>query len=188
VVTAVGCGAGGAAQDGAGPGVAVVTVDSIFPMPEMIARFQARVGTPVAGLPASSATSREELVERFVRAVEDSSVGALRALRMDARQYAYLYVPTSRMTGEPYRQPPELGWLLVEQNGLKGEARVLRRFGGRSLGYRGHACGEPVVEGTNTLWEDCTLDLDVHDVPIRLFGTILERDGRYALVSIANDL
>jgi hypothetical protein len=183
-----GCAAGEAAQDGAAPGVAAVPVDSIFPMPEMVARFQASVGAPVAGLPASSATTRDELVARFVRAVEDSSVAALRALRLDARAYAYVYVPTSRMTFEPYRQPPELGWLLVEQNGLKGETRVLRRLGGRSLGYRGHACSEPVQEGVNTLWEGCTLDVEVHDGPVRLFGSILERDGRFAFVSLTNDL
>ena len=33
----------------------------------------------------------------------------------------------------PYAQPPEVNWLLMEQNGLKGEARLLRQYGGRAL-------------------------------------------------------
>ena len=87
-------------------------VDSIFPMPVMIERFQIQAGPPLDAL-RGGARSRDSLVMQFVRAVEDSSAQALRELRLNMREYAYLYAPTSRMTAEPYRQPPALGWVLV---------------------------------------------------------------------------
>lgn len=166
---------------------APATIDSIFPMRVMIERFQADAGAPLDRL-QHGASSRDDLVLQFVKAVEDSSVQALRGLRLDMREFAYLYVPTSRMARPPYEQPPALGWLLVEQNGLKGEARLLRHFGGRPLEYRGYSCSEPVMEGSNTLWEFCTMELGIRSEPVRLFGSIMHRDGRFRFVSLANDL
>lgn len=191
---AVAC--GGGQQEGEGAHTAAVAapssdgvVDSIFPMPVMLARFQAEAGPRPAGLGTRASTSRDELVARFVDAVQDSSVSALRELRLDMAEYVYLYFPDSHMSREPYRQPPSIGWMLTEQNGMKGEARVLREYGGRPLGFEGYTCpAEPAIEGANTLWRDCTVRLARRTGPIRLFGTIIERAGRYRFVSIANDL
>jgi len=184
VVLAVSTAAGAPAQQAA----PASTVDSILPISVMIERFQAEAGARLSALPAGRATSRDALIRRFVRAIEDSNAVALHRLRLDTREYAWLYAPTSRMTQPPYRQPPQLGWMLVEQNGSKGAARVLRRFGGRPLGLRGYACSPPRQEGENTVWDECTLHIAARQRPIRLFGSILERRGRFKFISIANDL
>lgn len=177
-----------AATSGSPLAASAGTVDSIFPMEVMIERFQAEAGRRPATL-RGAARSRDELVAAFVAAVESSSMAALRGLRMDVAEYAHLYVPTSHLSRDPYRQPPAIGWLLTEQNGLKGEARLLRRFGGRPLGFRSYDCPEaPVVEGDNTLWRNCVVDLGASGQPVRLFGTIIERAGRYKFISLANDL
>lgn len=163
------------------------TVDSIFPMEAMIERFQEESGARPSAL-RGAARSRDELVAAFASAVEDSSMGALRALRMDMAEYAHLYAPTSHLSRDPYRQPPVIGWMLTEQNGLKGEARLLRRFGGRPLGLRGYECPEaPVIEGDNTLWRNCLVDVAASEQPLRLFGTIVARAGAYKFISLAND-
>lgn len=167
---------------------APVQVDSVFPMDVMIERFQAVAG-PAPAVLGNAAPSREALVARLIQAVEDDDAAALRALRLDAAEYGYLYFPTSHLAREPYRQPPELGWMLTEQNGLKGETRLLRKYGGQQLGYTGHQCAaEPVTEGANVLWQDCVVRVPGEDEPVRLFGTILERDGRFKFISLSNDL
>jgi hypothetical protein len=177
----------GAAAQAPAPQEGIV-VDSIFPMPEMMSRFQAAVPRRPADLGDDAPRSRSELVDRFVEAVQDSSAEALAALRLDVSEFAFLYFPSSRFARPPLAQPPQTSWLLVEQNGMKGEARLLRRFGGRPLAVRETVCEyEPAIEGENRLWERCSLVLG-DGSSMRLFGSIIERDGRYRFVSIANQL
>lgn len=165
--------------------------DSILPMDTMIAVFQARLPA-TAALADDAPTSRDELIQRFASAVEDSSANALAALTLSVAEFAYLYFPTSIYAREPYAQPPAVNWLLMEQNSLKGAARLLRTYGGRSLVVEGHACtGEPKVQGPNRIHEQCTIRMRAADGTIeevRLFGSIIERDGRYKLMSLANRL
>ncbi|HEX6134377.1 MAG TPA: hypothetical protein VFZ24_10440 [Longimicrobiales bacterium] len=165
--------------------------DSILPMPEMIERFQAGL-PPVGSFGPGAAASREELIARFVAAVEDGSAAALRELVLNASEFAYLYFPTSPFAREPYAQPPAVNWLLLEQNGLKGERRLLREYGGKRLLVEGHRCaGDVRVEGANRLWPSCVLFIRRGDgrlEEMRLFGSIIERAGRYKLLSLANRL
>lgn len=167
-----------------------VVGDVLLPMPEMIARFQ-------EGLPAldalgdGAAASRDELVAELVSAIEDSSAARLRSIRLDAAEFAWLYFPESRYTEKPYELPPETLWMLMDQNGLKGETRLLRRFGGRPLDVTGYTCeDEPRREGLNIFWEQCLVTLAGADGTrvMRLFGSIMGRDGRYKFVSMSNDL
>jgi hypothetical protein len=165
-----------------------LVVDSIFPMSEMIRRLQAAVPRQPASLGEDAPRSRDELVDRFARAVRDSSAADIAALRLDVSEFAFLYFPESRFAQPPLAQPPQTSWLLIEQNGLKGETRLLRRYGGRTLDIRSTECEEePVVEGSNRLWELCRLVL-ASGASVRLFGSIIERDGRYRFVSMANEL
>ena len=164
-------------------------VDSIFPMPVMIERFQARMPRRPAALGGGSTSSRDSLVSHFVRAVEEGDAAALRALRLDVAEFAFLYFPDSRLSRPPLQQPPEISWLFVEQNGLKGETRVLDVYGGRPLHYHDYTCeAEPTIEGSLRLWDECRLLLGAGRTPVRLFGSIVERDGRFKFVSYANDL
>jgi hypothetical protein len=171
-------------------GTAAAVRDSILPMETMIARYQADL-PPVSMLGEDAPSSMDELIARFVAAVEDSSRAGLRALTLDAAEFAYLYFPTSIYARPPYAQPPAVNWLLLEQNSLKGEARLLRSFGGRPLDMAGFSCaGEPVVEGANRLHDRCTLRIRTVQgtADIRLFGSIIERDGRFRIMSLANRL
>ena len=165
--------------------------DSILPMDTMIARFQS--GLPVrSALRVDAPRSMEQLIGRFATAVEDSSALELLAITLDETEFAYLYFPTSIYARPPYSQPPAVNWLLMQQNSLKGMSRLLGAYGGRSLPVEGHRCaGEPVVEGRNRIHERCVLRIRGLDGRLqegRLFGSILERDGAFLLMSLANDL
>ncbi len=167
-------------------------VDSIFPMPEMIARFQREQRRAPSGLGATAPASRDALVALFIAAVEAGNGAALAPLRIDAAEFAYLYFPTSLYSRAPYEQPPAVQWLLMDQNSLKGEQSLIRKLGGRPLGTKGYKCEEPAVrEGSNEIWNECRLILQrsgaVADT-VRLFGSIMGRDGRYKFVSITNEM
>jgi hypothetical protein len=166
--------------------------DSILEMSVMIERFQA-AHAPVESFGADAPRSRDELIERFRRAVKDSSAAQLRALTMTEAEFAYLYFPASLYARPPYAQPPGVSWLLTEQNGLKGETRLLRHLGGRPLDIAGHTCEDPPrTEGANTIWNDCRLTLRHEDgseeAGVRLFGSVIERGGRFRFISLANRL
>lgn len=168
-----------------------VKSDSILPMDTMIARFQADL-PEVTSFGAEAATSIDELVMRFAAAVRDSSTGALDAVTLDAAEFAYLYFPTSIYSRQPYAQPPAVNRLLLEQNSLKGRARLLREYGGRPLAVESHDCaGEPIIEGENRIHDHCVLRIRGSDgeiVEVRMFGSVIERQGRFKLMSLANRL
>src|SRR5688572_10414606 len=163
-------------------------VDSILPMETMIARFQAAMPSQ-PGAHENAASSRAELMEMLAAALRDSSAAGLYSLRLSAPEFAYLYFPSSHFAREPYRHPPQLAWMMIEQNSIKGETRLLRRFGGGDISFTGHTClHPPVTEGENRLWQGCTVDMATAHATLRLFGTIIERKGRFKFVSFANDL
>ena len=135
--------------------------------------------------------SRDALVARFARAVERADTNDLRAMMMSRAEFAYLVYPGSAHTRRPSRQEAPLVWFLHVQASQKGISRALARRGGSPLGLVGYRCApEPVREGRNVLWHDCLLRLagggDTSEA--RLFGAVLERDGRFKLHSFANDL
>lgn len=165
--------------------------DSILVTDTMIARYQA--GLPaVTSLGDDAPGSIDELIDRFLTAVADSSVSGLAAITMSEAEFAYLYFPTSMYTRPPYAQPPVVNWLLLEQNSLKGRHRLLREYGGRGVAAEGRECtGDVIVEGRNRIHEQCTIRIRNADDgldTLRLFGSILERDGRFKLMSLANRL
>lgn len=58
--------------------------------------------------------------------------------------------------------------------------------------FRHVLCPEPVVEhGTNRLWNRCVVGISTADnatADVRMFGTILEHEGAFKLLTAANDL
>lgn len=165
---------------------APTVVDSIFPPEEAMRRF--RAGLHEVDSLSGGATSRDELVHRFVRAVETQDTAELRTLLINRAEFAYLYFPTSRFARPPLRTDPALLWFQMQMNSEKGIVRLLRRHGGADAGFRGHTCeNAPVVEGENRLWERCTVRL-ADGGEDRWFGTVIERGGRYKMVGYANGL
>jgi hypothetical protein len=168
---------------------AAPVVDSIHPPEEAMRRFREHL--PVVSGLEDAERSRDSLVRRLVRAVEGRDTAALRRIVMTRAEFAHLYYPTSPHARPPAQQPPALVWFLNSQASEKGVSRALDRFGGRSLEVRGYTCASsPRVEGGNTIWDDCRLHVGAggDTSSIRLFGGIIERDGRFKVLSYANDL
>lgn len=163
-------------------------IDSALPLDEALRRF--RTGLPRVYSLSGGAASRDELVRRFVRAVERSDTTGLRAMIISRAEFAHLYYPTSPYTREPTKQAAALAWFFIIEPSKIGITRVLNRFGGASLSYGGHSCGAPPRrEGDNVLWEECALRIGGAGGTrtLQLFGLILEREGRFKFLSYAND-
>lgn len=167
---------------------AAATVDSIRPIAEELAHFRAGVGArrEVRAL-RGGARSRDELVARFSRALAAHDTAALAGLQLDAGEFAWLYYPYTVYTHAPYRQAPGVVWLLTTQNSEKGLRRLLERYGGRDPGHD-YECGTREPQDLNVLHGACVVRLAGDSARRRLFGTIMERDGRFKLVSYANEL
>ncbi len=167
-------------------------VDSIFPVEEEIRRFKGQLGSTLPTELQNGAHSRAELVSEFGNALPQHDTARIRILAINAAEFIELYYPYTQYTRPPYRQSPALLWFLIQQNSEKGLGRALARFGGQALDSRSLECQEPRVQERNRLW-DCmvrwqTVGEAGKPDPIRLFGTILERDGRFKFLSFANDL
>jgi hypothetical protein len=164
-------------------------VDSIMPTAVALERFQSEL-PPVTGLSAA-VRSRDELVSRFVGAVETADAATLDSLLVSKAEYAFLYYPSSVYSRKPYQLPPGIAWLLSEQNSTKGLTRVTRRLGGKRLDFRGYECSAVETEGENRFWRTCLVSyLDPtsgQPVTKKLFGAIMERAGRYKFLSYVND-
>jgi hypothetical protein len=163
-------------------------VDSALPPEEAMRRF--REGLPVVTRLEHGARSRDALVQRFARAVERRDTADVRAMVLSRAEFAHLYFPSSALSRPPYQQPPALAWFLILANSQKGISRVFERHAGRPLGLRSYACKEPPRrDGENVVWDGCRLQLDSSGRVLtrRLFGSIIERDGRYKFLSYAND-
>ncbi len=164
-------------------------VDSVIPMDEALDRFRADLTKPT-GL-SGGADSRDELVAKIVQALEAQDTLAFEELAVDRAEWAWLYFPTDVLSKPPYELPPSLAWFQLQETNRKGVLRALRELGGHRLAYEGYTCGEePSPEGENRVWTACRVTLrrdDGDPVALRLFGAILERGGRFAVLSYDND-
>jgi hypothetical protein len=168
---------------------AETVVDSI--VPREVALEQFRDGLPEVAALAGGAASREGLVRGFMRALAAADTAALHGLTLDRAEFAWLYYPTSPQGLPPYGLPPGLLWTMLELQGARGLRHLLAELGGRPVRYLGHTCGPHVrAEGVNRLHGPCLvrLELDGGVTEQRLFGLILDRDGRFKFVSFANGL
>jgi hypothetical protein len=164
-------------------------VDSIRPPAQALEAF--RRGLPPTDSLAGGAPSPDSLVARFVRAVQASDTAAVRAMVLSRAEYAYLYFPSLQRMNPGTRMQPEVMWLLHAQESLKGITRVMRRLGGGQARLGAHACEDaPQVEAENRYWHRCAIDVTAEDgttARLHLFGSIVERGGRFKIVSYAND-
>ncbi len=169
-----------------------VYVDSVFPIEEEIRRFRATLEEEPTSL-RDGAESREELVRRLVDALERTDTLALAGLVLTRAEFGVLYYPHTKYLAQPYTLSPALLWFLIQNESSRGITRALRRYGGRPLRYLGHRCDpeEPEVQGPNRIWTGCVVIFtgpDGKPVEEQLFGSILERQGRYKFISFSNSL
>jgi len=180
------CGSPGTAQ---GNHSAEVAADSATA--SALARF--RTGLPKPSALEGGAASVSSLIERYMDALAAHDTAALVSMHLTDAEFAWLYYPESPYTRRPYRQDPDVVWSLLRLNSEKGIARALRLYGGVEAGFLGSTCGEsPLLQGRNRLWQNCRPMVRPSSgdgaVAMRLFGSILERDGRFKFLSYTNDL
>ena len=164
-------------------------VDSILPLEEQLRRFRAGL-TDVPTEFSGGETSRDLLVKTFVRSLESADTSRLIKLTVSKAEFAYLVYPESPFTSAPYAQAPDLVWMRHSAASGTGLKRLLDRIAGTKLGFLSWQCSpEPQIAGTNRIWKDCS----VRFVPgssdttnLQLFSGIIERQGRYKILSYAN--
>ena len=165
-------------------------VDSILPVGESLRRFRADIPERPDTLRRAS-TSLDELVARWATAVSERDIEALNAMVIDRAEFAWLYYPDSPMSKPPYEMPPGLLWSQIMANSDEGAKQLLVRFGGRSLKVRGLSCQPKKSAGRNWMHEQCDVRASVDGTSIgklRLFGSVIERDGRFKFLGYANSL
>jgi hypothetical protein len=166
-------------------------VDSILPVEEEIRRFRvATGGQPVTAL-AGGSGSREALARRFMTALAANDSTDLRAMVLNAREFADLVYPESPYTHPPYRQSPALVWNQIQNPSASGYTRLVRRLGKQPLRYLDHACdANPDRQGRNLIWTNCFVRLagpNGDTTSHRLFGSIIQRDRKFKIVSYKNE-
>lgn len=167
-------------------------IDSILPVAEEIRRFQATLDSRPTAL-TDGASSRSALVSRFVGALERNDRQALAQLVVTRAEFGTLIYPTSPNAAPPYRQSPQLVWLTRAASTEKASRRLLQRFGGKPFGYVGYTCDTKAIrQGENTVWSGCSVrftEAATGDTNrLRLFGSIVERGGRFKFLSLTNGL
>jgi hypothetical protein len=182
----LGCGPG---EVRTGTGAARV-VDTFIPRDSSIQRFQKGL-EPVARL-ESGYGSRDSLLAAYVEALAQRDTAALASMAVSRAEFAYLYYPTAAEGFPPYELEPGLMWYLLQQRSERGIRRALAVYGGQRLKLLGHECGTGASqEGENTVAGPCVLHLRDRrgkEVSVRLLSQILEREGRYKILSYANKL
>lgn len=165
-------------------------VDSILPITEQLRRF--REGMTAPDTLRHAAASREALVRRWLKAVAASDTAALNQLVLDRAEFAFLYYPASAMSQPPYEAPPQLLWGQILASSNEGLPKVLARFAGQSVALEQLACPDSgTAEGDNRLYANCTVTVrtgSAAPVTGRLFGSIIERQGRFKFLGYANAL
>jgi hypothetical protein len=165
-------------------------VDSILPIDEQLRRFS--VGLDRTDTLRHASPSRDALVRRFLEALSTSDTTSLNAMVLDRSEFAFLYYPTAAISKPPYEAPPQLLWGQIISSSNEGLSKLLVRTAGESIALDGIACDTAVVsEGDNLLHSNCRVTLRIgRGAPTtgRLFGTIIERGGRFKFIGYANAL
>ncbi|WP_420130121.1 hypothetical protein [Longimicrobium sp.] len=176
-------------RDAAPDAQAAVPVDTLHAPAEALSRF--RDGLPIADSLSGGAASRDELVARFVDAIARQDTAAVRGMVLNRAEYGWIYFPSLQRMNPATSMQPEVMWMLHAQESQKGITRVLRRLGGGQARFGGYACeAAPGVEGPNRYWHACTVETmaaDGEKASLKLFGSLIERGGRWKIVSYAND-
>jgi hypothetical protein len=176
-------------RDAAPEAEAAVRVDSIRPPAEALARF--RDGLPIADALSGGAPSRDSLVARFVDAVTRQDTAAIQEMVLSRAEYGWIYFPSLQRMNPRTNMQPEVMWMLHTQESQKGITRVLRRLGGGQARFGAYACEDaPQVEEANRYFHQCTVRTiapDGETAPLKLFGSMIERGGRWKIVSYGND-
>lgn len=165
-------------------------IDSILPMEEYLRRF--REGVPEVTAMTGGESDPTSLARRFVTLLASRDSVALDSLRLTRAEFAWLLFPDHAYMREPYELDPALFWSQIGAGSDQGLRRALTRVGGQPLTFVSVACQADtlqLVQGPAKIWSQCQLRYRAGDsiVAGRLFGSIVERDGRAKFLGYAND-
>ena len=164
-------------------------VDSILPMEEQLRRFRADLTVAPNALDGG-ATSQDELVTKFVRSLESADTAQMIRLTISRAEFAYLVFPDSPFSAPPYAQAPDLVWMRHTAASGTGLKRLLARVGGAPMGFRSWSCSPlPEKQGVNRVWGGCKVRFAKGggaEETLQLFASIIERQGRFKILSYAN--
>lgn len=163
-------------------------VDSIFPMEEMVRRFQAESGDAVSAL-SGGERSMDALLRRYWALLVDGDTLAMTPLVASQREFAYVYFPDSRELTDGV--PPAISWLMLSSNSGRGLTRALREAGLSEAEPRGTVC-QPLelAGGRSRIIGPCAVIRTRGGQRDTLWFVkhVIERDGIFKLMSFANDL
>lgn len=166
-------------------------VDSALPIDTLLARFRRTVADSPSTLVGGEA-SAERLAREFLRAISSNDTVSIRRLVVNRAEFAWVYYPHTKFTKPPYELGPDLLWFQMNEASEKGIVRALRRYGGSRMRFEALSCPDSVAtEGPNRITTGCLLRFAASDSTARtlqMFGSLIERDGRWKFVSYANDL
>jgi hypothetical protein len=198
------CGAAEARQDDTSSGAAReaerarlratpgYVVDTIHPMDTLLARFRQGLTPPPDMELQNGSSSRDQLVQRFLRAMQDGDTLSLEKMQIDSAEFAWIYFPGSPYSAAPYELPPDYVWFHTRAESGKGLQRARRAMQGKRITFHGYSCNEEAERyGEALIWTGCQLrwtDADGKAWDFRMFGSIMEHRGQFKLVSYANKL
>jgi len=172
------------------PAEVASVVDSAISREEALRRF--REGLPRAAALEAGMRSKEALLAAYLRALEARDTAALAEYGITRAEFAWLYYPWSAQGLPPYDVEPALMWFLLTAQSNRGLRRALATYGGQKLQLLDADCGpKGTREGSNTLWGPCTVRWRDERGKIqseRLVSQIIERDGRFKILSYSNKL
>src|SRR5688572_23549768 len=159
-------------------------------MPEYLRRFHEGLTEPTAF--RDGAASRDALARRFLSAVSARDSGAFAALMISRAEFAWLVFPHHIYAVPPYELDPGIFWMQLTAGSAKGLGRTLERLGGRALAFQALDCERDTVQvkgGPVRVWSSCGIRYREGNSLLtrRLFGSIVEREARFKLLSYAND-
>jgi hypothetical protein len=133
--------------------------------------------------------SRDSLVRLFERALANRDTAGLDRLQITREEFAYLYYPESRMARPPYELGPDVMWMQIQSQRERGLQRLVAKYGGKKLHIQGLEC-QPADRQNAIVIHQCAVRArDAADTTAKqLFGSIIERDGRFKFVGYANRL
>lgn len=166
-------------------------IDSILPMAEYERRFRGNL-TEVTELSGGEATPKR-LAEKVLAAIAEHDTAALAELSLSRAEFAWLVFPEHLYRNPPYELDPALFWLQIQQGSSKGAGKLLQRFGGTSPALHDVNCQPDTLQikrPARIRLLSCTVRIGENDKLLegRLFGSVVELDGRLKLLSYANDL
>jgi hypothetical protein len=174
----------------AAPMLPATPVDSYLPPEEALRRFRSGIAARPTAL-GGGAPTRDSLVRLLVIAVDRRDTAMVNRLVLTRAEFAYLYYPSAPLARPPYELDPQMMWYQLVSQSEKGIVRAFDRLGGTRLRHVGHACADAERQGENRVWSGCTVTLVAggrDTTRQRIFGSIVERGGRFKFVSYANDM